>query len=181
MKLLVWVVTTQRAQYKLTSIVDIRDVKATVVNVCSKTSLDSYSNGEQETNYAVVLSNSELGRIFGDGAIRKPSRSSTLVYILRQAVWYKYSYGGTTDQYVQLSLIPDRNLLIYIVNFEFVPIESLVFFWGTRQCPMTHWQLRKQVCAYTISWRDWHKQFKTFTNMVLHTMTCVLMSSMNLF
>ena len=128
MKLLVWVVTTQRAQYNLTSIVDIRDVKATVVNVCSKTSLDSYSNGEQETNYAVVLSNSELGRIFGDGAIRKPSRSSTLVYVLRQAVWYKYSYGGTTDQYVQLSLIPDRNLLIYIVNFEFVPIESLVFF-----------------------------------------------------
>ena len=39
-------------------------------------------------------------------------------------------------------------------------------FWGTRQCPTTHWQLRKQVCAYTISWRDWHKQF-TRTNIRL--------------
>ena len=43
---------------KLTSIVDIRDVKATVADVCSKACLDSYSTDEQETNYAVVLSNS---------------------------------------------------------------------------------------------------------------------------
>ena len=60
-------------QYRLTSIVDIRDVKAIVVDACRKACLDSYSTDEQETKYAVVLSNSELGRIFGDGTIQKHS------------------------------------------------------------------------------------------------------------
>ena len=114
-------------QYKLTSIVDIRKVRETVVDACRKACLDSYGTDEQETNYAVVLSNSELGRIFGDGAIQKHSRSSTLVYVPRQALWYKYSYGGTTIYDEIMQLIPDRNLLSYIVNFEFVRIENLKF------------------------------------------------------
>ena len=104
--------------YKLTSIVGIRDVKATVVDACRKACLDSYSTDEQETNYAVVLSNSELGRIFGDGTIQKHSRSSTLVYVPRQALWYKYLYGGITIYDMIIQLIPDRNLLSYIANFK---------------------------------------------------------------
>jgi len=40
-------------KYRLTSITDIRNVKATVVDACRKACLDSYSTDEQETKYAL--------------------------------------------------------------------------------------------------------------------------------
>ena len=140
----------------------------------------------KKTNYAIVLSNNELGRIFGDGAIWKPSQSSTLVYVPWQAVWYKYSYEGTCIPPINMFNSAWYQIEIYwasyIVNFEFVAIESLVFL---RYKAMPHDPLtveEARLCLHDLL-KGLAQEIQEFHQhgFCIPWLACVLTSSMNLF